>query len=418
MQNLLLVGTSHRFIDPSRLGLLPTGDELRARLGAARAEGRVAGFVVLSTCNRLECYLEVSDPKSACDLPQDILRELFDIPGTTAQGQEVLRHLLHVAGSLGSMILGENQILGQVKKAWQKSQDEGECSPLLHEVFRHAVTGAKEIRNATGLGERPVSVASLAARHLVDRLSQHSLSQRSLSQQNRQEHPRIALIGAGEMIRKASPAVVEACGGKCELLFVNRTFSKAEQLALEFGGRAMSLSDFYNETPGCEALIVAVWGKDPLCDVDLAEKVADAREREARSPGEIELVDLGVPACIAPELGADPRFHLLDMDTLNAWSRRHASERRKAAARALPIIERHVRAFVARRESRKFNLSGVREAHLQLAEDQIRQLVGSKLAHLSLDDRARIERGFLDLAKAHAHLHLKDLRSMVATSVG
>jgi glutamyl-tRNA reductase len=415
MQNLLLVGTSHRFIEPSRLGLLPSGDQLRARLHEAQKQGRLAGFVVISTCNRLECYLELPCPPEQegerndaepQDFAQELLPELFDIPGTTSQGEEVIRHLLRVAGSLDSMVLGENQILGQVKTAWQQAQDEGSCSSLLHEVFQHAVTGAKEVRNATGLGHKPVSVASLAARHLTQRWAQDT-------------RPRIALLGAGEMVRKAVPALVEACGGKCDLLFVNRTAAKAEGLAREYAGRSMSLAEFVHEAPPCDALVVAVWSKSPILDPELAGRIAEhRRSSELPSEGPIELIDLGVPACIAPELGADDRFQLLDMDTLGAWSRRHATERRKAAARAMPIVERHVHACAARQRSRKLDLGGVRDAHLLLAEQQLRQLVDRQLAHLPDEDRERIERGFRDLAKAHAHLHLKDLRSMVAAHAG
>ncbi len=409
MNKLLLIGTNHRLVDPSQMGSLPRGEELLELLEGLRRDatgqaGKVAGFVALTTCNRYEIYLELRESQDE-DRDFRILDEL--LPGLAAmpcielRGLGIARHLLRVASSLESMVLGENQILGQVKTSWDTARSHKSLTTALDELFKEAVSGAKEVRRVTGLGTRPVSVASLSVRHLADRLVING------------RRPIVALVGAGDMVRKAAPALAKL--GCYELLFVNRTEEKAHEFADVHGGRVMALRDFLDQPPLIDAMLVAVSCPKAIVDWELVDRISAVRA-ETQDPEQppLELVDLGVPACIDPRLRERTDARLLDMDTLRRLSRQHVEEREAAAEQAEPIVEAHTAAFRARQRQKRLDLGQVHRSHLSLAEEQTAQLLAKNFSHLCEVDREALHKSLLDLAKAHAYLHLKDLKTLAA----
>ncbi|MEZ5990282.1 MAG: hypothetical protein R3F30_14415 [Planctomycetota bacterium] len=389
MDRFLLIGTSHRIVPPTALGALPAREDVARELAACRRDGLIAGAVLLATCNRYELYIELGDPSSAAAV-EARLGAMFDpLPRVVLQGFECALHLFRVTGSLDSMVLGENQILGQVKTAWHAAREDGLCSTLLEEAFREALGSAKAIRNATGLGQRPVSVASLAARYLADRL-------------RARHRPVVVLLGAGEMIRKAAPALREAVDA--ELVFVNRSLDKAVDLAHRNGGRALPLDRFLAEGCAADAVVVAVRSDRPLCDAALLARL--------RCDDRVEFVDLSVPGQVAlPAQG--PRHRVFDMDRLREISEAHAEERRRAASRAEPLAEQHVARLAQRVAERGLDLREVRTAHLDLAEREAEARIRRSFAHLSEADREAIRGILLTMARSHAHLHLKHMREQL-----
>ena len=395
LDRLLLLGTNHNFVAPTRLGALSSLEDCARKLSGLKEQGLIRGFVLLLTCNRYEFYLERAESTELWELEQHV-PFFADIESFTKVAEAAALHLIRVAGSLDSMVIGENQILGQVRHAWQLSTDSSWSSGLLDDVFRQAVQGAREIRNATGLGTRPVSVASLATRQLFQWM-------KPLLEQRR---PRIALVGAGEMIRKAAPALTEII--EADFVFVNRTRGKAQMLAEQFHGDSLDLGDFINNPPKLDAIVIAVRSENCLIDKALIERMASSRNG---ADGPIAIIDLGVPACTDKSLAEDPRLRLLGMDELKKLSEENSEARKDAARRAEPIAERHLLLLQQQLKARTMNLAAVRDAHVQLAEKELDKLFAKELSKISMADRDRLREKVLLLAKAHAHLHLKDLKA-------
>lgn len=392
MNRLHLFGTNHKIVPPKELGLLPPARDIERELANLKAEGLIAGSVLLSTCNRFELYLEAPADQDTLlpYLPPEIRQRLEEIKSFHLQGMEAARHLIRVAGSLESMVLGENQILAQVKQAWQRAQEGKLTTTMLDEAFRQALQGAKEIRNCTGLGTRPVSVASIGVRELTEHLRNRGL----------EKGARIALIGAGEMIRKAAPALVTAL--EPQLTFINRDPNKAAALCDQYGGGSLPLRSFLEEGAELDAIIIAVRCEFPLLDQEIVDQV------RRRTGAPLAIVDLSVPGMVSAAPEAE--LEILDMDHLKAQSEANEGERRVAAAKAEPIAERHSALLAQRVQEKRLDLGSVRNHHLDLAEQQIDAMIRKDFAHLNEADQDKIRLLVRSLAKSHAHLHLKDLR--------
>lgn len=395
MNRLHLFGTNHKIVPPKELGLLPPADELERELANLKAEGLIAGSVLLSTCNRFELYLEAPAQQDTVlpYLPPEIRQRLEEIESFHLQGMEAAKHLIRVAGSLESMVLGENQILAQVKQAWQRAQEGKLTTTMLDEAFRQALQGAKEIRNRTGLGTRPVSVASIGVRELTEHLRQQGL----------EKGARIALIGAGEMTRKAAPALVAALAP--ELVFINRDPNKAIALCEQYGGSTMPLRSFLDEGADLDAIVIAVRCEFPLLDQEIVDQI------RSRTGASLAIVDLSVPGMVSAQ--ADARLTILDMDHLKAQSEANEGERRAAAELAFPIAQHHSELLARRVREKSLDLASVRTHHLDLAEQQIEDMIRKDFGHLEAADQDKIRHLVRSLAKSHAHLHLKDLRSQL-----
>ena len=131
MEQFFVYGSHHKLVDPGRLGACKEREQIPARLAELHARGSIAGYVVISTCNRFEVYVEVATA-SMDELPR------LPVPSFELQGLDVVRHLIRVAGSLESMVLGENQILGQVREAWSRAAANGHSSKVIEAAFREA----------------------------------------------------------------------------------------------------------------------------------------------------------------------------------------------------------------------------------------------------------------------------------------
>lgn len=391
MDRLCLVGTSHQLVDPTRLASVPSEADFAAVLDRLQNDDHsIVGSVTLRTCNRVEIYVHLRSSAQGDSVARELATLFGQLPTKVLFGTDVVRHLIRVAGSLESMVLGENQILAQVKKAWQAGQERETLTTLLGDLFRHAVRAAKEIRTKTQLGTQPVSVASLGARCLRDACGTH--------------RPLVALVGAGTMVRKAAVAL----DGHADLIFVNRTYAKAVELAARFDGIAIPIEEFSKDAPAVDAVLAGVSTDQPLVDSSWVERIQSARPEAAPA---LVLVDLGVPPNIAPELHARGDVKLIDMDVLRAKCIANTDERHAAARLAEPIAERYAQTFGGHVRSQSLGLADVHRAHLELAENEIHNLLEGQFRHLSDSDRRELESKLLGLARAHAHLHLKDLKS-------
>jgi glutamyl-tRNA reductase len=334
---IVLVGTSHK--------TAPV--EVRERL--AFAESRLAGALrelvdremiseglIVSTCNRVE--LIAATPNGAGQTENAVSR-LYDFLSSFHQhdlsplrkhlydlaGRAAIKHVFRVTSSLDSMVVGEPQITGQVKEAFQRAQDAAVVGHELTRLMNRAFAVAKRVRNETGVGSSAVSISFVAvelARKVFEDLKGSA----------------VMLLGAGEMAELAAKHLLNY--GASRLLIVNRTFENAVALAGELNGEPVPFEEFEKRLPEAEILICSTGAPDYLIRPD---HVRRALERRRNRP--VLLVDISVPRNIDPAIGRLDNAFLFDVDDLEAVAEANRAERKREASRAEEIIEAEAEQF-------------------------------------------------------------------------
>ena len=328
--NLVALGINHQTAPVSlRERVAFADDSLAPALAALRALPQVAEVALLSTCNRTELYAISNDdgralgdwlashPGGAHDLQAYLYRH---------HNAEAVRHLFRVATGLDSLVLGEPQILGQVKHAWAAARAAGTLGNQLDRLFQHAFVTAKRARTDTRIGVNPVSVASAAVR-----LAQESFA-----------HPAdacVLLIGAGETIELIARHLVQSKVKR--LLIANRTLVHAQELASRHGGVALPLAELDRHLGEADIVFSATASRVPI--LGRGEVSAALAQRKHRP---MLLLDLAVPRDIAPEVGALQDVFLYTVDDLERAVEDNRRSRRDAADAAEAIVELQVARFV------------------------------------------------------------------------
>ncbi|MFP6655437.1 MAG: glutamyl-tRNA reductase [Myxococcota bacterium] len=325
---LLLLGMNHRTAPievRERFAVVDAGPLLRKLVD--RPEIREA--VLLSTCNRVEIVVMVENLDSAQHVLMDFFgREIAEgaLPSGMAlseltyllRGREAVEHLFRVTSSMDSMVVGEPQILGQVKDAYRDASEAGACGPVLSRLFQRAFATAKRVKNETGIAKRPVSVARVAvdlAKQIFENLEEKSA----------------LLIGAGEMIEAALVALDDHGLGARRI--ANRTAVHAESLAERFGGSAHGLDELDDLLPMADVVLSCVGGDGPILSRDRVE--AALRSRRGRP---LFLIDLGVPRNIDAAVHELDAAYLYDLDDLQGVATENEAERRRESKRAEQIV--------------------------------------------------------------------------------
>jgi glutamyl-tRNA reductase len=299
-------------------------------LQALKRDAHVQEAVILSTCNRTELYCSVRDNnKYVIDwfgeyhsMPRDALTPLlYQHPSTSA-----VRHLLRVACGLDSLVLGEPQILGQIKKAYKIAQETGSSGKLLGKLFQHSFNVAKQVRTDTAIGSSPVSVAFAAVR----------LAQQIFG--NLKPHTAL-LIGAGETIELAARHLHASQLGR--MIIANRTLERARHLALQFGGYAITLPEISEHLAEADVVISSTGSPDYILH---APQIKDALKTRKRRP--MFMVDIAVPRDIDPEIGKFDDVYLYTVDDLQGVIEENRRSRAEAAKQAEEIIDTQVDHFI------------------------------------------------------------------------
>ena len=305
--------------------------EYTARVEELRALAGVEEVLILGTCNRTEIYCLSS--QSGKDTVIDWVHRANELPPGqfdryfyAFEGEEAARHLIRVASGLDSLVLGETQILGQLKEAWQLAHDAGSLGTVLDRLFQHTFASAKSIRTRSGISEHPVSVAYTAvvlARQIFGDLDTKT----------------VVLVGAGEM--------VQLCGrylrdhGIAKLLILNRSKAKAEELAEELGATAMTLEQMGDALPRADILISSTASPQPV--IRKPEVKAALRQRRHRP---MFLVDIAVPRDIEPAVADLKDVYLYTIDDLQQVVDENMQQRSEAAALALADVDEAVDSFM------------------------------------------------------------------------
>ena len=324
--SLVVVGLNHRTVPVELLERVAVAPEaLPKALQALTRREHLAEVVLLSTCNRTEVYAHATLFHPAM---QDVRDFLADVSGVDPDefsdllyayhDDAAVAHLFGVAAGLDSMIIGEGEILGQVREAWQTAEREGAGGPMLSRTFRHAVEVGKRARTETAIGRHPVSVSSAAVSLAEARLG--SLDDR-----------RVLLVGAGEMGEGMALALAGA--GALEIVVANRTLTRGRALAERVGGRAIRLEAVPGALLECDVLLVSTGGSDLLVERSTIESVMTARDGRA-----LLIVDVGVPRNVDPGAGDVFGVTLLDIDDLRALGEQSLTQRRQEIGRVRDII--------------------------------------------------------------------------------
>ena len=327
--SLFVLGINHQTAPVSlRERVAFSAEAVPAALDALKTLPQVQEVALLSTCNRTELYAVSNDDGQA--LADWLATHPDDIGDLHAylyrhRDADAVRHLFRVATGLDSLVLGEPQILGQVKEAWASARSAGTLGSHLDRLFQHAFTTAKRARTDTRIGANPVSVASAAVR-----LAQESFA--------RLEDSTVLMIGAGETIELAARHLVQARAKR--LLVANRTLAHAQELASRHGGFALPLSEIDKHLGEADVVISATASRDPILQ---RPHVAAALATRKHRP--MLLLDLAVPRDIAPDVAELKDVFLYTVDDLERAIEDNRRSRREAATEAEAIVELQVARF-------------------------------------------------------------------------
>jgi glutamyl-tRNA reductase len=351
----------------------------------------VEEIMALSTCNRVEVYGASRHPKQA---GQQLSRFLAEFHGEDwhriekhlyyFEGEEALRHGFRVTASLDSMIVGEPQILGQVKESYRQALDAGTTGRMLNKFFHHAFYTAKRVRTETAIASHPVSV-SYAAVVLAKQIFGDLSGKKAL------------LVGAGKMNELA---VRHLKGLGIQTLYItNRTPGRAQELAERFAGTAIPFDNFEKWLGDVDIVLTSTHAPGYLID---GAMVQEAMGRRKNSP--MFFIDMAVPRDVSPEVNHLPNVFLYDVDDLGAVVEANKGERMKEAERAAVLLEQEVEQFavVVRSLELAPTISSLSRKFEKICRNELEKVFQS-LPDLDADARQAIELMAASIVKKVLH---------------
>jgi len=400
---LALVGATHRTVPLAlRERLAFTAEQAADAL--ARFRDRFPGRegVLLSTCNRVEFYA-AGEADVAAPPVEELLSFLAECRGLEAAAlapvlsrehdEAVVRHLFSVAAGLDSMVLGEPQILSQVKQAWTIAQDNRTAGPLTAGMFQAALRTAKRVATETALGRERVSIPSVAVAEFASSVFE------------RFDDKRILLIGAGKMAAETL-RYLRAAGGR-DVVIVNRTASRADDLAARLGAKPASFDELERELAAADLVVSTTGSSEPVVSLDLFDR-AEAH-REGRP---LVVLDLAVPRDFDPRVGERPGVWLSCVDDLAEACDANRRSRQRELPRALAIVDEETSRFMGDMHHRSTApvIEQLRAGWSETGEAELERLF-RRLPHLDDRDRDEIRQSFDRYAAKMLHPPLASLRS-------
>ena len=379
--HVFLLGVSHRTAPVDlRERLDFSSRDLGAAVEAVAARPSMAESVVLSTCNRSEIYVASEDPARARDELVTFLSDYHHVPAQTFQphlfaleNSAAVAHLFRVAAGLDSLVVGEPQILGQVKDAFQSATNKRCVGPVLRHVFQWSFGVGKRVRTETALGEGAVSVSFAAvalARKIFGRL----------------QGRRVLVVGAGEISSLTAQHL--RAQGVGDIVITSRTHAHAETLAAEVGGMAVPWEGMIAALGSAEIVITATGSPRPIITRAQLEAV---QGRRARS-NPLFIIDVAVPRDVDSAVGDIEQVFLYNIDDLQSIVEENLSRRAAEVERAESIVNEEVTRFMAWQRSRSAvpTVVALRQRFESIRRSELQRLEG-KLGALSPDARARVD---------------------------
>ena len=331
--NLILVGVNHKTTPVEiREKLAFTQVKIEASLSQLVSSPEIIENIILSTCNRVEIYARVENTDRGIQLLQDFIcdyhgssRGNLDQYFYSYCDNQAVEHLFRVSSSLDSMVLGEAQILGQVKDAYSTARSFSSTGMALNQLLETAFNVAKKDREETGISERGVSISSAAvelAKKIFEDLENHS----------------VMLVGTGEMAELAAKHLISY--GVKTVYVASRTYERAAALAKSLNGCALDFESFKEEMHRADIIITSTAAPTFIVN---EEMISTAIQKRKNKP--IFLIDIAVPRDIAPEVNELENVYLYDIDDLQNVVNANMEERQKEAESAMEIINQEVTKF-------------------------------------------------------------------------
>jgi glutamyl-tRNA reductase len=397
MRDFVVVGLSHRTAPVEireRLAIAP--DRLAQELRELASHGRFDEALLISTCNRVELYATSTNPIEAAQIAKETLARR--LPDTAADGVlyqergiDVVRHVFRVASSLDSLVVGEPQILGQVKEAYDTAKGAGTVSTLLGRCFTQAFATAKRVRNETGIAEGTVSVSSIAC-ELAKKIFGNLEDRRTL------------LLGAGEMGESAARSLRQT---GTNLHVCNRSEERSQMLAEACGGRAVPYERLALELVDADVVIASTASPKFILTPELMKGVVRSRRHRP-----LFIIDIAVPRDVDPRVGNMDNVFVYDVDDLHQVAEENLAVRAREAAHAERIIEEEVTSFLAWRRSLELapTIVALRQRFGQIADDELQRTL-SRLEGITQADRALLEAMGRSLVSKLLHQPMTQLKA-------
>lgn len=372
--SVVVVGLNHRTVPLALLERVTIDDSrLPKALHDVVSRDHVSEAVVLSTCNRTEVYVVAEKFHPAYGDLRTFFSELAFVPPEELadhlyvhDADAAAAHLFRVSSGIDSAVVGEAEILGQVRDAWEFAQSEGAAGSQLNLLFRHAVEVGKRARTETGIGRHVASVSTAAVAMAAQRLG--ALEGRS-----------ILVLGAGEMAEGMVRALVTS--GVSDVRIANRTWENADALAASVGGRAIRLAELDGALAEVDLLLTGTGAHSMIIEHSDVTRVMRSRPDHP-----LLVVDVAVPRDVDPSAADIPGVTLLDMDDLRAFAEAGMAERRREVASVESMCVEELDRWLAESSAREVAplVGRLREQ----AEDIRRSEIGRLRARLGdLDDR-------------------------------
>jgi len=399
-----VIGSNHKMGELYiREPLVLAPERMKRALATLKEACNMQELVYLSTCNRVEfIYTAKPDSPPKADMLSLIIEFFCNGPHPSGidasqvfyhhQGVDAVRHVFRTASSLDSMVVGETQILGQVKKAYDVSLENGLVGPTLNTLFHSAFKVAKRVRRETSISQRPVSIASVAARFMQKHLGS--------------SHQHITFVGTGEMIPLLARYVAQKQPAPCS--FVNRTLEKAQSLAEKYKGTALSLKNFLQQPPKTHILVTSTSAPSVIFDRSFIQRLAQDHH--------LLIIDLAVPRDVDAQAANLDKVTLYNLDNLNQIIEENHTIRQGEAEKAERLIERQVSFFKQWLDER-----GLLPEILELQQDirdkgtqSLMKLLNRKLSHLQSNDKKTLQEWIQQLTNSLSKIstvNLKDRKS-------
>ena len=398
--SLIVVGLNHRTVPVELLERMTVPQHLMPKvLHDLAAREHLLEVVALSTCNRTEIYAHCTHFHAAvADIseflgaysgadPNDFVDHLY-----TYYDEAAVAHLFSVAAGLDSMIVGESEILGQVRNAWQTGVHEGTASQLLPRLFQHAVESGKRVRTETGISRHPVSIPSAAVTVAAEHLGVF-------------DGAKVLVIGAGQMGRGLATTLRSR--GVSHIWVANRTAERGAALARDIEGESVPLTDIADVLVDADVLLTSTASSEVLIERSTIEMVMACRNGKS-----LLIVDVALPRDVDPGVREIPGVELLDLDDLKDYAQRSADRRRAEIGKVREILAADLDRYRSERAAREAAplISALRAHGEEIRSNEIDRFA-KKLAQLDPDTRQVIEaltKGIVNKLLHEPTLRVKD----------
>ncbi|MBI4699024.1 MAG: glutamyl-tRNA reductase [Nitrospirae bacterium] len=378
--NIIVVGLNHDTAGIEiREKVAFDGPKLEQATDALKNHPGVHEIIILSTCNRVEIYSNVGDISSGPEHIKQFMsvfhtmpREVLDKALYVHSGRNAIKHIFRVASSLDSMVVGEPQILGQLKDAFDFALKKKSSGVLLNKAMKKAISAAKRTRTETKIGENAVSI-SFAAVELAKKIFE-DLSARTFM-----------LMGAGEMAELAARHLIN--NGVKYVTVTNRTYERAEELAREFNGKVVEFDRFIEELAHTDIVICSTGAPNYILAREQMQKIMKQRKNKP-----VFIIDISVPRNIDPEINDMDNVYLYNVDDLQGIVATNIQERSREAEKAEKIVEDEVESFIKWQESLSAvpTIVALREKAEAIRKEELEKILG-RLGSLGEKDIKALE---------------------------